>query len=348
MLKALRIPFLMLTIAGLMLLGGCSRIADPLANLPEPIDVHSSTWAFNTDLVINQTIQGGTMSVAMTYDYVYVKYSTANGWLLTATQVHLATTKNGIPHDANGMLPAQFAYKTTHSPNVQTYVYTIPMQTAWRNAGVLYVATHADLVDGGNVGESWGRGPVYSDRSWGMYSKPYVPKTLNLPTTNVHVQYSGVTNCGFGYSPTEFHVWDIPDGYSIDDGYFPSFCLDLGIYIYPQPYYARLWSSYDPTMPAYALYKRGTTTEVPYDKINYLLNVYGGPPYEPADIAFLQHIFWYWRGNIMWAQLTDVEQAAVADADAKGLGFVPRAGEYTAILMDINQTIQLCFLVLDP
>ena len=136
MLKALRIPFLMLTIAGLMLLVGCNRIADPTANLPEPIDVHASTWAFNTDLVINQTIQGGVMSVAMTYDYVYVSYSTANGWRLTASQVHMATTKNGIPHDANGMLPAQFAYKTTHSPDVQTYVYTIPMQTAWRNAGV--------------------------------------------------------------------------------------------------------------------------------------------------------------------------------------------------------------------
>jgi hypothetical protein len=355
MLKAARVPFLALTVSALMLLAGCNRIADPSADQPEPIDVHSSTWAFNTDLVIGQTIQGGTVSVAMTYDYIYIKYKAVDGWWMVATQAHVALTKDSIPHSNGGMNPGQFAYKVDHDPNTQEYVYAIPMKAGWRSATQLYIATHAVAqekdANGNPIGgqqTGWGRGPRYSQRNWGMYLVVPVPKTLRLPASLVHVQYSGVTNCGFGYSPTEYHVWDVPEGYAPGDGYFPAFCLDLGIYVYPQPYYARLWSSYDPTMPAYALYKRGTDDPVPYDKINYVLNTYGPPPYEAADAAFLQHVFWYWRGNISWGQLTEDEQAAVLDADLRGEGWIPGAGQFFAVLIDIEQTVQLCFLVLDP
>lgn len=344
--KAMRISLLTLTVVGLLFLGGCNRIANPVANLPEPTDVHSSTWYFSSDLIYNRTIDAGGVYVAMTYDYIWVRFLATSGYPMSATHVAISTTRNGLPHDANGLRYDWFPYSAVHSPTVQEYIHCIPMTDAWRSASVLYVAAHATI----NSNDAWGRGPRYpgNNSNWSMYMLPQVPKCLKLPSVPVRVQFTEVTNCGFGYAPTKFHVWNVPSGYEPVDGYYPSFCLDLGIFIYPQAYNARLWSSYDPTMPAYVMYKRNTTDPIPYDEINYLINVYGGPPYDPFDIAFLQHIFWYWRGELQWTDLTGEEQSAVNDADLKGIGWVTHPGDYFGVLMEIEERVQLGFLVLDP
>lgn len=348
MFKAMRIPFLMLIVAGLLVFSGCNRIPGPTAPA-EPTDVHASTWAYNGDFVVDRVAGCGTVSIAFTWDYIFVKYTVASGYSIAATHLHIATTKNGIPHDANGvMLPGSFAYRDTFNPDKTTYTYAIPNTAAWRNAGFLYIAAHARVHKPGGLGEGWAYGSQFAGRYWGMFITYDTPKTLHLPTELVHAQYSKVTNCGFGYAPSEFHVWDVGSGFSIpNDGYYPAFCLDLHTYIYPQAYSAKLWSSYDPTMPDYILNTRDGHVPVPYDQINWLLNEQGPPPYDDATINLLQHIFWYWRGNLTWDQLTSDEQWEAAESETH-IGYIPHAGQYFGVLIDMGETVQLQFVVLDP
>jgi len=376
MCKALKLGLLAFAVLGMTFLG-CDKLANPIVEQPpdEPGRVTTSAYNYVTDILAGQSIDVGDIGISFTWDYIYVEYTVTAPWYLTEVHVQVATTLEGIPHNDNsGMIPGQFFYNREFDEYKSTWLVAYPNTDEFRDASDLYVAAHCALVkieDDTIVQEEtgWGEGDPYPGHNWGMYihfgtppHDPPVPKVLHLPSGVISSRFSYITNDPVlgGGIPSQFELKNVPGSYDIWNGYWSSFCLDHGIYIYNQWYNnTHVWSSYDLSMPSYARYIRGTYppgVPVPYDRINYLLNkvIFGWNytadplPFTTANILALQHCFWYYRGNLTYNQLSTAEKALVDDAAINGVGFYPSSGQYMAVLMDNGTSVQLCFIVVDP
>jgi hypothetical protein len=125
-------------------------------------------------LIAGQTIDAGTISVINDNDFIYVTYTTANGYILTETHLYVGdqalipTNKPGNP------IPGQFPFGNMHS-NLTTYTYAVPI-SAIPLGTCAVVAAHAVVkkIDAnGQVVESqtgWGNGFQInlSSGNWGM------------------------------------------------------------------------------------------------------------------------------------------------------------------------------------
>ena len=121
-----------------------------------------------------QTIDSGTVTVAIDGENLVVTYETKDGWELTETQLYAGTTR---PLTA---APGQFPYK--HSPlepPVTTDVYTIPLSELEVGCDdTLYLAAHAtvqkDLGGEYQTETGWGQGEQI-DGGWAMYFWVTIP-----------------------------------------------------------------------------------------------------------------------------------------------------------------------------
>lgn len=359
MAKLSRVSLMLLAVAGLVLLTGCSKLADPLADQPETIKLKAcDQFTYATDIIAGQNEDVGDISIAFTYDNIFVKYTTIPTWFLTQVHVMVVDDPADIPTNGGGAAPGQFDYKAEFAAT-NTYTVTVPMRDEWRDCEFLYMAAHCAVEQWVNdslwqTQTGWGDGEPLPGRNWGMYFQFRNWKSLNLPPGVISSRFTAITG---GDVPSQFELANVPADYDIWSGTWSSFCLDHGIYIYNQWYHnTRVWSSYDPTMPDYAKYIRGTTDPVPYGSINYLLNmvIFGWNEYTADPLPFtydnimrLQHIFWYYRGNLAYSGLSAAEKAMVAIGDLHST-FRPAVGQWMAVIMDNGTSVQLCFIVVDP
>lgn len=354
MCKTLKFGLLAFAVLGIAFLG-CDRLGNPIDQVPDdPGQVTTSDYPYTTPIMAGQTIPVGQVTVYFTSDNIYVKYTTTGDWYLT--EYHVAVTddcEHGFdPYLKNGNpAPGSFPYKDEF-PRTQEVIVEIPWGDLW-GADELCFAAHCvvERVVGGQVKQretGWGRGNPFPGGNWAMYFCTPLPKILRIPTEKVTVKYIQVS----GSTPSMFRLSNVPVGYSITSGDYRSFCLDRTVYITGIEYQARLWSSYDPTMPDYCLYNRGTFDVTPYDKINYLVDYFmdtytgSGHP-TAAEIAAFQQVFWYYRG-LADAPTTGLAKALLDLAELEGDGWYPQGGDWLAILMDIDCTVQLCFIIVDP
>ena len=114
-------------------------------------------------LFAGQTIDAGVVTVTSDADFVYVTYTTANGWYLTQTHLYVGEC-GSIPVTGSGNpQPGQFPYKTMHN-KVTTYTYTIPVSRLGAD-GCGCIAAHAVVVKLNASGQviqtetAWGNGP---------------------------------------------------------------------------------------------------------------------------------------------------------------------------------------------
>ncbi len=376
--KTMRALFIMIAVVGLFFTA-CEKSNNPMVNNDDGPDILlDPSFAATTDIICAQSIDVGDINVWFGWDngteYVYVQYVTTGDYYLTEVHVQVgddtmdlyAKARNGNP------APGQFNWKAELSePYPQTYTVEVPWDTDWDEAEVLYIAAHCvviEIVDGEPTGweeTGWGEGNDFYGRNWAMWFSTPVQKTLNLPsgeikiTTDRPVWIKNPSGALIGGVPSRTKLSNVPAGYDVTNGYYNSFCLDLHVNIYlNNTYFARLWSSFDPTMPNYAKYNRGTTTPTPYDKINYLINKYYPHPYT-GDYASplirrLNWCFWIYRGD---ATLNDVHEddrdaveSMLEDADANGVGFYPKKGEWLAVIVDPKPygSIQLLCIEVDP
>jgi hypothetical protein len=127
-----------------------------------------------TTLIAGQTINAGTISVTNDNSFIYVTYTTANGYVLTETHLYVGpqalipTNKPGNP------IPGQFPYGNIHS-NLTTYTYAVPLSSIPLGAcGVIAAHSVVKKLDAnGQVIESqtgWGNGTQInlSSGNWGM------------------------------------------------------------------------------------------------------------------------------------------------------------------------------------
>ena len=77
-------------------------------------------------LIAGQTINSGTVTVTNDADFVYVTYTTTNGWVLTETHLYVGDCAFIPVNNPGNPIPGQFPYSSTHN-NLTTYTYQIPI-----------------------------------------------------------------------------------------------------------------------------------------------------------------------------------------------------------------------------
>jgi len=134
--------------------------------------------ATEVTLFAGQTIDSGTVTVSNNNDYLYVTFTTDNGWQLSQTHLHVASTLASVPQTRQGNPRiGNFDYQATHNPYVNTFTYTIAKSAlSLDDTNTLVIAAHAVVVEvdeDGNVlatETGWGDGERFVDRgSWAMY-----------------------------------------------------------------------------------------------------------------------------------------------------------------------------------
>ena len=130
--------------------------------------------ATEVSLLAGQTINSGSVTVTNDADYIYVTYTTANGWLLTQTHLFVGNCALIPVNNAGNPIPGQFPYSTAHN-NATSYTYRIPISSIGSgNCGC--IASHAVVVKLNASGQvinqqtGWGNGVRINPNggNWGM------------------------------------------------------------------------------------------------------------------------------------------------------------------------------------
>ncbi len=131
--------------------------------------------ATEVSLLAGQTINSGSVTVTNDANYIYVTYTTTNGWFLTQTHLYVGECSLIPVNNPGNPMPGQFPYKTTHTGGTTTYTYQVPIATiGLGNCGC--IAAHAVVVKlnaSGQVVEQqtgWGNGTHINlnGGNWGM------------------------------------------------------------------------------------------------------------------------------------------------------------------------------------
>jgi len=132
-----------------LVLTGCSLLSD-ISQVPATeqsgityLTKHTANEPQVTPLLAGQTINVGTVSVWNDDVNLYVKYKTTGGWEIAETHLHVALSKDGIPHTNKGNpIPGHFDNSMCHDPWVTEYTYSVSLGD-WGPCDKLYIAAHA-------------------------------------------------------------------------------------------------------------------------------------------------------------------------------------------------------------
>lgn len=150
--------------AGLLALTAISARAQDLCGTPEQVK-----------LIAGRTMDAGTVFVGNDATYLYVVYTTSNGWVMTDTHLDISTSVSGIPQKNGNPIPGHFTY--SQALNQQTYcMFAIPLSSLNLEPGTtVYIAAHADLLQLNGVHTviqtqtGWGDGYSFPGKNWAMY-----------------------------------------------------------------------------------------------------------------------------------------------------------------------------------
>lgn len=125
-------------------------------------------------LVAGQTINSGTVKVTNDNDFIYVTYTTVNGWLLTQTHLYVGNCAAIPVNNQGNPVPGQFPYGNNHN-YITSYTYQVPI-SAIGAGNCACVAAHAVVVKLNAAGQvveqqtGWGNGTRINPNSgnWGM------------------------------------------------------------------------------------------------------------------------------------------------------------------------------------
>lgn len=134
-------------------------------------------------LMAGQSTQAGTVTIENDDDYIYVTYTTTNGWVLTKTHLFVGACTAIPVNNGGNAVPGQFPNKTNHS-NVTSYTYTLPISAIGANVCGC-VAAHANVKKLSPTGQTigsetgWGQGDLINTQgNWAM-KVPYCPIPCN-------------------------------------------------------------------------------------------------------------------------------------------------------------------------
>jgi len=138
---------------------------------------------------------------------------------------------------------------------------------------------------------------------------------LNLPSNLVTMEVFNGTETFF-----VTHLSNIPSGYDVANGTYPSWCVDrtAKMALSPAIHEIVLYSSTNPP---------GKLAGQRWDMVNYILN------HKQGEVADIQEAIWCFinmAGNYSPSSVTAM--AIVNDALANGNGFIPQIGELMAVI----------------
>ena len=125
-------------------------------------------------LIAGQTINSGTVTVTNDSNFIYVTYTTTNGWVLAQTHLYVGDCALIPVNNPGNPIPGQFPYASAHN-NVTTYTYQIPLsQIPSGSCGC--IAAHAVVKKYNSANQqigqetAWGNGTRInlSGGNWGM------------------------------------------------------------------------------------------------------------------------------------------------------------------------------------
>jgi hypothetical protein len=120
-------------------------LATSLLQLPA-INAHTESEPYVTDLIAGQHMDAGDVFVWNDGENLYVKFLADDGWLISETHLHVATSSSDIPQKNGNPIPGKFEYNKEHDPWVSTYTYIIPL-SEWDGGQDLYIAAHAAVMN---------------------------------------------------------------------------------------------------------------------------------------------------------------------------------------------------------
>lgn len=161
-------------------------------------------------LFAGQTIDAGTVTVENDENDLYVTFTSAHGWWLRETHLHVADALTGIPTTKKGNPKVgHFAYQRFYDPEVSEDMYVIAKPNLSLDASnSVVIAAHAVVVQpdhAGNVMASetgWADGDPFVEKgSWATYLQ-YTwqacgkePLTQALRTETAFAFGGGVATC---------------------------------------------------------------------------------------------------------------------------------------------------------
>jgi hypothetical protein len=116
------------------------------------------------------------------------------------------------------------------------------------------------------------------------------------------------------------HLSNIPSGYNVANGTYPSWCVDrtVPMALSPAIHEIVLYSSTNPP---------GKLASQRWDMVNYILN------HKQGEMADIQQAIWYFINMVgNYSPSSTTAMTIINDALANGNGFVPQIGEIIAII----------------
>ena len=125
-------------------------------------------------LLAGPTIAAVTITVSNDASFIYVTYTTANGWVLTQTHLYVGDCAFIPVNNPGNPIPGQFPYSSAHN-NVTTYTYQIPIASIPLE-GCGCIAAHAVVKKYNSANQvidtqtGWGNGVRINlnGGNWGM------------------------------------------------------------------------------------------------------------------------------------------------------------------------------------
>ena len=93
-------------------------------------------------LYAGQEYRVGELIVWKDTTHLFVKYDLDDGYTMSESHLHVATSLEDIPQNGGGPIPGQFDHKEDHDPRVTEYTYQINWDDDWDGKD-LYIAAHA-------------------------------------------------------------------------------------------------------------------------------------------------------------------------------------------------------------
>lgn len=173
----------MLLVYSIIALISCSKDVASSNPKPETDVIRSAAKSTNNNfnctaktvtLIAGQNINAGTVDVTNDANYIYVKYSTTNGYVLKETHLYVGKCDSVPVNKQMNPVPGRFPFISYHN-KITTYLYKVPIKSiGLGNCGC--IAAHAAVVKYNSNGQlidsqtGWGNGVSINPNAgnWGM------------------------------------------------------------------------------------------------------------------------------------------------------------------------------------